>query len=299
MHLDAALDLAELGWKVFALGPTGHPFPNCRECKETCTTAEDYERCDHLTCHATYAGTTDQDSLERMWVRYPHAIIGIRTGAASGLFVLDFDLHSADKNGKDTFHRLVLDGTLKHTVAAATGGGGRHLYYAHPMNTAVPNDNRGKLGPGCDIKADGGYVVAPPCAKRGKGAYSWVQGCSPWDRALACLPTHTMLTITERDRRPLNLSGKRTTLSNDEIQAAWTDALDRLDFTGPGSRNENLYRAACRGGELISTGARADEITETLEAAGRKAGLTPGEIRQTIRSGLNRGHSDAQKDDDV
>jgi len=60
------------------------------------------------------------------------------------------------------------------TAAVTTGGGGWHLYYRHPggqLLAALP----GRAG--VDIKADGGYVVAPPSAHPGTGrAYRWAGG---------------------------------------------------------------------------------------------------------------------------
>ena len=52
------------------------------------------------------------------------------------------------------------------TAAVATGGGGWHLYYRHPggpLLAALP----GRAG--VDVKADGGYVVAPPSVHPGTG----------------------------------------------------------------------------------------------------------------------------------
>lgn len=292
--LKDALKLAELGWQVFALGPTGFPFPNCRDCRETCTTPAQMDACDHLICHGCYAGTTDVDRLNAMWEHLPHSIIGIRTGLASGLFVLDFDLHTEDKNGKNGFASLREQGILRRSVAAETGGGGRHLYYKHPGDLAIPNNNRGRLAPGVDIKGEGGYVVAAPSAKKGKLPYLWVPGLEPWNQSLASLDTETLLKITKSDSKPVSFSPDKILVSNEsKVLWAWESALTLLETTTTGSRNEALYRAACRGGEVIATGqVSSEEVIAALEAAGADLGLTPGEIRQTIRSGLNRGHHD-------
>lgn len=291
-HFNEALRLASLGWCVFALGPTGHPYPNCKLCAETCTIAQDYDSCDHLICHATYAGTTDTARLEAMWGHFPQSLIGIRTGAASGIIVLDFDLHDPKKNGQETFRKLVQDGTLRRTVSAVTGGQGRHMYYQHP-GMVVPNDNRGKLGPGADIKGEGGFVVAPPSAKRGKLSYCWVQGLDPWSRPLGTLPDEALHTITKSDNKPISFAHGAVTQSDDRVMTKWEGSLDQLASAGVGGRNENLYRAACRGGEVVASGQlSSQEVIDLLETAGQQAGLTPSEIRQTIRSGLSRGHSD-------
>lgn len=295
-NLEDALRLAGLGWHVFALGPTGHPYPNCKICRETCTVAQDYETCDHLICHATYAGTTDPARLEAMWHHFPQSLIGIRTGAPSGIVVLDFDLHSQDKDGEASAYSLREQNLLPQTVSAMTGGGGLHLYYQHP-GLAVPNDNRGKLASGVDVKGEGGFVIAAPSAKRGKLPYSWIQGLDPWTAPLAFLPDQTLHMITKSDDKPIKFLPGQTTHSDEQVMTKWENSLDQLRFAGVGGRNENLYRAACRGGEVIASGQLSNQqVIDLLEEAGRDAGLTPGEIRQTIRSGLTRGHHDFQEE---
>lgn len=289
-HLSEALKLAELGWCVFALGPTGHPYPNCKMCRETCTIASDYDTCDHLICHATYAGTTDPARLEAMWGHFPQSLIGVRTGSVSGIIVLDFDMHNTkDKNGKATLIELIGNG-LPQTVSAETGGGGLHLFYQHP-GIPVPNDNRGKLGPGADVKGEGGFIIAAPSAKRGKLPYSWM--LDPWVTSPAILPDATLHAITKSDHKPISFSPGAITQSDERVMTKWEDALDQLASAGVGGRNENLYRAACRGGEVVASGQLgSQQVIDLLESAGQQAGLTPSEIRQTIRSGLSRGHQD-------
>lgn len=298
IHLPEALRLAALGWQVFALGPTGFPFPNCRGCAETCSTPSDYDACDHLVCHGCYAGTTDVDRLTAMWEHLPHALVGIRTGRPSGIFVLDFDMHTTDKDGNNALQRLMRDGSLFKSVAAKTGGGGMHLYYRHPGELSVPNDNRGKLAPGVDVKGEGGYVIAPPSAKRGKPSYSWIPGLDPWSQKIASLSMEALLTITKSDDRPISLNPHKVTVCDDaQILWKWEDALEDLRDATSGERNELLYRAACRGGEVVASGQLASAtLISLLEVAAAEAGLKSSEIRQTIRSGLNRGAHDFLKD---
>lgn len=298
-NIEQALRLSELGWKVFALGPTGFPFPNCRGCAETCVTPTDYDRCDHLICHGCYAGTTEVDRIKAMWEHLPHGLVGVRTGRPSNLFVLDFDLHTADKNGKTGYARLIEQGLLRRSPSARTGGGGRHLYYRHPLDVDIPNNNRGKLGLGVDVKGEGGYVVAPTSAKRGKPPYLWVPGLEPWNIALSVAPLELVMAITKSDHKPVKFSGSGTTQRDEErVLEKWNEALEALDSITVGSRNESLYLAACRGGEMIATGQLTDQqVIDLLEEAGQGMRLTPGEIRQTIRSGLGRGHHDFVQED--
>jgi putative DNA primase/helicase len=84
--------------------------------------------------------------------------IGIVTGAISGIVALDVDPRH---DGVDTIAGLEGDhGLLPSTWRFLTGGGGEHILFRHPGST-IPN-SAGKIGPGVDVRGDGGYIVAPP-----------------------------------------------------------------------------------------------------------------------------------------
>jgi hypothetical protein len=78
-----------------------------------------------------------------------------------------------------------MHGPLPCKVEAITGGGGRHLYFAHPGGTP---HNRVGIRPGIDLRADGGCVVAPPSAHPNGRRYAWAPGRAPDDRPLSPLP---------------------------------------------------------------------------------------------------------------
>jgi hypothetical protein len=110
--------------------------------------------------------TTDADTLRRWWREWPHAQIGRPTG--SGIVVLDVD----NKNGADgsgSLHELEKQhGELPEGPIVITPTGGYH-YYLRADNL---KNSAGKLSPGLDIRADGGYVIAPPSP-----GYEWE--CDP------------------------------------------------------------------------------------------------------------------------
>jgi hypothetical protein len=92
------------------------------------------------------------------WFGAKRVNIGIATGAVSGIIALDIDpRHEGDET------LLALE--RKHSALPATwrfltGGGGEHMLFRHPGRD-VPN-SAGALGPGIDVRGDGGYIVAPP-----------------------------------------------------------------------------------------------------------------------------------------
>jgi hypothetical protein len=93
--------------------------------------------------------------------------VGIATG--SGLVVLDVD---PKHGGDDALYELSsAHGELPLTVSAETGSGGCHYYFS--SRTAIAC-SAGVLGPGLDIRGDGGYVVAPPSTHPDTGRpYVW------------------------------------------------------------------------------------------------------------------------------
>jgi hypothetical protein len=100
--------------------------------------------------------------------------IGIVTGAASGIVVID-----VDAGGEETLARLEREhGPLPPTVMARTGGGGRHIYFRHP-GVPVKNDVKKRLAPGVDIRGDDGFVVAPPSLHKSGNLYEWFPGAAP------------------------------------------------------------------------------------------------------------------------
>jgi putative DNA primase/helicase len=84
--------------------------------------------------------------------------LGIVTGAASGVIALDIDPRH---DGELTLAALeAKHGELPPTWRFLTGGGGEHILFRHPGHLVA--NSAGKLGPGIDVRGDGGYIVAPP-----------------------------------------------------------------------------------------------------------------------------------------
>lgn len=86
----------------------------------------------------------------------------------NGMMVLDVDTKS---NGPTTLADLeAAHGPLPNTLTATTPTGGKHIWLRLPPGAEV--GNRVAIAPGLDVRAAGGYVVAPPSAINGI-AYSW------------------------------------------------------------------------------------------------------------------------------
>lgn len=166
--LEAALVYASRGWFVFPLywveeGRCMCDEPNCQ--------SPGKHPLRYLVPHGFKQASVDESVIGRWWSRYPDANVGIRTGAVSKLIVLDID---ADKGGESSLTQLEeRTGKIRTCQRVATGSGGMHLYLAHPGDGRVFKNSASKLGPGLDVRADGGYVVAPP-SRNLRGKYAWL-----------------------------------------------------------------------------------------------------------------------------
>lgn len=95
---------------------------------------------------------TDEE-MEAWWVQYPSAKLGIVTGKISNIAVVDIDTQEGYK---------AIEPYIPPTLPAPrvkTPSGGQHIYFRYPSK---PVRNNARLIEGCDLRAEGGYVVAPP-----------------------------------------------------------------------------------------------------------------------------------------
>jgi hypothetical protein len=122
-----------------------------------------------LTRNGHWDATTDPLAIKRWWGRWPSANVGIPTGEESCVVVLDVD---PDASGSESLAKLErLGSPVPTTARSRTGGGGTHLFFRYPRGKEIRN-SAGLLGPGLDVRGEGGYVVVPP--SRTHGAYVWV-----------------------------------------------------------------------------------------------------------------------------
>jgi hypothetical protein len=179
----------------------------------------------------------------RRWFRaWSDAGIGIVTGAISGLVVLDVDVaHMGDVS----IYRLEQEhGCLPATVECQTGGGGRHLYFTHPGGTVRSMVG---LAPGVDLRADGGYVIAPPSLHASGLHYSWADGRDPGTMTIAALPEWILRRAADKPWK----SGQSV--------AHWRRLV--TEGVQVGNRNNTL---ASLTGHLLRQGLDPDVATELL-----------------------------------
>lgn len=278
--IDAALIYAARGWPVF---PTHNPVSR-RGAPMACS-------CGHGDCSSVgkhprtrdgfKSATTDGEQIRSWWSTWPHAGVGIQTGAPSGLVVVDVDPAHA---GNETFKALEEEhGALPPGRTIRTGSGGTHLYFQHPGHE-MPN-TAGRLGPGIDTRADGGYVLAPPSRHWTGGVYA-VAGHG---MQIPEMPVWLLQTLEPPPPRPIPArSAPRD--AGAWAQAAVAGELDRLGLAKEGTRNDTLNRVAYRLGQIIGSGALAEqEIEPMLIERGIALGLREREVVKTVHSGMRAG----------
>lgn len=177
--LDCALWYAKREWAVFPVYPPMSGQCSCP--KPACTAAGKHPR----TAHGFLEATTDVNTVKVWWeFDFPLSNVGICTGPASGLVVLDVDPRH---KGDETLRQLAAQyGPLPETVTVLSGGGGRHLYFQHPGLYVRSGTN--VLGGGLDVKGDKGSIIAPPSLHASGQLYTWAPGKNPEQTPLAPLP---------------------------------------------------------------------------------------------------------------
>jgi hypothetical protein len=112
--------------------------------------------------------TSDLDVVCGWWRGGPELNIGLVTGAASGVWVLDVD----GEEGEASLHDLESrHGGVPTTMMAQTARG-FHSYFKMP-SYQIPN-SASMIGAKLDVRGDGGYVVAPPSVHQSGHVYRWL-----------------------------------------------------------------------------------------------------------------------------
>jgi hypothetical protein len=214
-YLNAALDAAAAGFHVCPLAPGAKNPP---------LWAKFFER-----------ATTDPDKVTAAWNTNPAANIAIACGR--GLIVIDADGADADA----TVRSLIGEPT---TTARTPRG--RHYYLRGAGTNCV-----GVL-PKIDVRARGGYVVAPGSIVKGAGRYEWE--ISPWDVPPIPMPLAVAKFLDVDQARRTTSRGKRALHRN-------------AGCINEGERNHTLTSLA---GRLRQTALSPEAIRAALHVENRR-----------------------------
>lgn len=187
----------------------------------------------------------NEKTLGYMIRYYANYNIAIVTGSISGIAVVDVD----GEEGTNNLKEYSLPDTL--TVKTARG---YHLYYSLPEGVALSSAIG--LMPKVDVKADGGYVIAPPSVSADRVQYKWNMSPSGL-KSLPPLPEWVIQKIGMRQDGiiPTGKAG----LEEFESRRNWLKEI--VDGVGEGQRNNACSRYA---GWLISKGYDEDACIKEL-----------------------------------
>ena len=226
--LEAALKYAtEYGWAVFPCSSTSKK---------------------PLTPHGCKDAKKSVGAIKAWWNKWPDASVGVATGTASNLIVIDEDLDE-DKglNGYEEVSAWErINGKLPDTALCITGRGGYHLYYRYDKDDIK---NRAGLLDGVDVRGEGGYVIAPPSMHPNGTEYQWED--SPDEIALASVDGMVRKFLFGDNEKPRS--------------AAEFKLPDRIQS---GERNETLFKLAC---SMQSQGLPDAAIVAALEQTNQTA----------------------------
>ena len=227
-----------------------------------------------LVEHGFHDATAEPRQVGSWWRRWPAANIGVPTGSASGVEVLDVDRKAAG-SGFAAFESARRAGLAGGWLALVrTPSGGMHAYY--PADPDRPQPSWQAARARVDFRGEGGYVVVPPSmvevADDRRAPYAVIGGPQPSPMPVDAGALRDLL-----DPRPEPVAWTRGAVASADAErlAVWVAAR------GEGERNRGLFWAACR---LAEAGLSPVETQAALAPAAEHAGLPPREVVVTIRS---------------
>jgi hypothetical protein len=282
--------------------------------------------------------TRDPKMISSWWSANPHFNICIAT-EPSNLVVIDCDAGKpwpgdgqppeGCQGGDDILVMLAqkagivpVDWMYRTEVpSVATPSGGIHLYYRKPKKVEIRS--RANVAPWVDVRAKGGYVVAP-YSSTPAGTYRPINGWHTIVRTDAGpdftpigipsmesisfsaprLPDWLIELVADKKGRAPDLDGGGDVLDlirkrldvptvgsgTGYAAAAAVREVEIVRTSSPGTRNEKLNRAAYSLGTLAGAGLLEEsDVQRHLEDAALVAGLDDVEIRRTIASGMRAG----------
>lgn len=151
-----ALEFASQDVRVFPLNSVFDGICSCPDGSE-CRSAGKHPLA-RLAPRGVKDATTDEATIRRWFGAEPLANLGVAMGGKLRLLAVDVDPRSGGDASLCDLVEAHGDAWLE-TFAVRTGSLGYHFLFRLPEGIEV---HRGKLAPGIDLKAEGGYLVAPP-----------------------------------------------------------------------------------------------------------------------------------------
>lgn len=205
--------------------------------------------------------TKSPDEIYKLFKNKPHCNIGVVTGEISGFLVIDVD----GEKGRQNLKALTKKHSLLPKTLTVQTGRGLHLYYKMPDGIDIRN-SVGKIAENIDVRANGGYIIAPPSRHKSGKTYEFKDSQAP----LAELPDFLLRILTHQKSH------------SDKLKS--TDWLSLLGDIKEGSRNDSITKIA---GKLIAHGLGGPFTLEMCFAVNKSRcspPLSKDEVEQIVNS---------------
>jgi hypothetical protein len=206
-----------------------------------------------MTEHGFRDATTDPEKIRSWWREHPQAMIGVPTGPASGIFVIDLDVNEEKGVDGRKAYKELCKGDYPVTIFQQTPRSGLHFLFRDD-GLGVKN-SAGKLGPGIDVRGVGGYIVIAPSVMTGGKAYRWGdRGKAPGFPGAARAPEWLLDLCLERKRQP---EAKRA-----EAAPSQQDQAASADQTPPSAAAAAVLEQECNTVASAPEGTRNDTLNK-------------------------------------
>lgn len=209
-----------------------------------------------------------REEVTQWWTNWPFAMIGIITGAISGIDVIDTDNPEADEELQGYLPDSFICPTQK------TPGGGKHYVFTHGDGIRNSNDQSPFK---FHVRGEGGYFIAAP-SENGAGRYGWLDGLSIEEVAPPTMPdalyNSLSLYIYALGEKKDNDTKRHETTRSDKILME-------------GRRDNDLFHVAnC----LIKNKTPIEEVSQYLEILAKFSNppFSFSEVQEKIKSALKR-----------
>ena len=182
-----------------------------------------------ITTNGYKDATTSPNQINEWWNNHPDANIGLVTGEEANLVVVDVDVKD-NARGMKSLEELEDKCGQFDTLMAHSPSGGRHYYFKYPQgNHSI--GCRINLRPGIDIRANGGYIVAPGSTIDGI-PYQF----DDKDKEIAELPDELLKILTTKIVKPKSISRN---------QVYHASQQDKLIGIKKGYRDVTIFKHSC------------------------------------------------------
>lgn len=257
LKLEAALQYASMGWKVFPIEENGkRPRISTRDGGK-----------------GVHDATTDRQTIETWLARFPNANLGYHTEEN---WVLDIDVKN---NGPASLEGLIRTyGPIPETLRASTPSSGTHYYWRTPRGVYV--SNRAGIMPGLDSRSRGGYVLLPPSSIDGT-EYAFEN----WGTKIAEAPDW-LLALVKESKEGFKKAARSDTGSRDIDDASMAGYL----MNGGFSEDETFEALQRRNNnpEQRDVPLPTNEILKTVRSIYKREIHTPAQLRQAIQDRHNQ-----------